>query len=223
MRKELFAFIVAAPVLVGCQVNPFTGEEEVSNTATEGAKGSAIGAAVGAGVGAVASGGDKKAVKWGAGAGAVIGALLGANQGRELDRQEALLREKLQSAGVSVNRRGDNIVLNLAKSLTFAPGETEVDENGQQTLEAIKEVLVEFEGTTIDIFGYTDDRGSETGNRAVSLERARNVAYYLMLSGVSSDRLRFHGRGEAEPIAPNDTAEGRAANRRVELHIAPIA
>jgi len=222
MRKGLVVLAVST-LLAGCQANPYTGEEELSNTTTRGAAGVAVGAAIGAGVGAAASKGDAEVTLLGAAIGGLLGGLIGASQGQELDRQEALLREKLQAAGVSVDRRGDNIVLNLAQGVSFAPGETTIDGKGQQILDAIKEVLVEFDDTTIDVFGYTDNQGNDVQNRSVSLERARNVALYLQGSGVSPDRLRFHGVGDADPIAPNDTPEGRAANRRVELHIAPVA
>lgn len=74
----------------------------------------------------------------------------------------------------------------------------------------------------VRIVGYTDDRGAAEHNRDLSLRRAQAVGKELVGRGVPEDRLRFEGRGGEEPVASNDTPEGRAMNRRVELHLVPV-
>ena len=71
----------------------------------------------------------------------------------------------------------------------------------------------------VRVDGHTDDRGSESKNLRLSAKRARAVVTYLVRKGVPRERLSFEGFGESMPIAPNDTPEGRAQNRRVEFTI----
>ena len=71
----------------------------------------------------------------------------------------------------------------------------------------------------IEIQAYTDSRGSDALNQRISEDRAQSVRTYLVEKGVSADKLTAKGYGEANPVATNDTAEGRAQNRRVELAV----
>jgi OOP family OmpA-OmpF porin len=71
----------------------------------------------------------------------------------------------------------------------------------------------------IDVVGHTDSKGSEEYNQGLSERRAMAVKEFLVASGVSADIIDVSGRGESEPVASNDTEEGRAKNRRVEIHV----
>ena len=74
--------------------------------------------------------------------------------------------------------------------------------------------------TTVTIIGHTDSTGSEAINHPLSLRRAEAVRSYLGDRGVAWQRVNVAGRGEHEPIASNDTEEGKARNRRVEIFVA---
>jgi outer membrane protein OmpA-like peptidoglycan-associated protein len=72
---------------------------------------------------------------------------------------------------------------------------------------------------SIKVIGHTDSKGSDAYNQALSERRASSVAAYLLSQGLEPGKLTSEGRGESEPVADNATEEGRAKNRRVELHI----
>jgi outer membrane protein OmpA-like peptidoglycan-associated protein len=83
-------------------------------------------------------------------------------------------------------------------------------------------VLKEYNKTILEVAGHTDNTGSDQYNQALSERRAQSVAQYLESHGVNAQRVMTVGAGETHPIASNDTAEGRQANRRVELSLEPI-
>jgi outer membrane protein OmpA-like peptidoglycan-associated protein len=72
----------------------------------------------------------------------------------------------------------------------------------------------------VEVIGHTDSRGSDEVNKPLSINRADAVRDYLTARGVASSRISIDGRGESQPVASNDTAEGRAQNRRVEIFLA---
>ena len=202
--------------LAGCEsmqkYNPFTGEKEVSNT-TVGAVGGAAGGAV---IGGIA-GGRKGAV-----IGAGVGALAGGAVGYYMDQQEAKLREQLRGTGVSVTRAGDTIILNMPGNITFASNSADVSAQFYDVLNSVGLVLKEYDQTYVDVIGHTDSRGKEDYNQALSERRASSVARYLESQQVIPQRILIRGMGENEPVASNETAEGRALNRRVEIKLTPV-
>lgn len=86
-------------------------------------------------------------------------------------------------------------------------------------LDELVVLLAERPDVTLEIVGHTDSVGSEVYNLALSERRARAVAAYLEQRGADPARLSAVGRGESEPVAGNDTREGRAANRRIDVHV----
>ena len=88
-------------------------------------------------------------------------------------------------------------------------------------LDSVAAVLKEYKDTHINICGHTDDIGKADYNQTLSKKRARSVASYLAVQGVSSQRFSVEGRGETQPIASNKSKVGRAKNRRVEIEISP--
>jgi outer membrane protein OmpA-like peptidoglycan-associated protein len=198
----------------GCTTtNPYTGEQEVNKTS----KGAGIGALAGLTT-AILVGGDRKKLLAGAG----IGALVGGGVGYYMDRQEDKLRQQLQATGVSVTRNGDNIILNMPGNITFATDSSNISADFYKVLDSVALVIKEFEKTYVDVVGYTDSTGAESYNQKLSEARASSVARYLESQGVLAARIVSSGMGESNPIASNDTAEGRSLNRRVEIVLTPI-
>jgi len=219
LKKAVVLALVGSFALASCTTqNPYTGESQVSDTT--------IGAGAGALVGAlggllVASGRSGPAKRNAALIGAGIGALTGGAIGNYMDRQQNELAEKLRSTGVSVTRAGDSIILNMPGNVTFATNESAINANFYNVLNSVAIVLNKYDQTIIDVYGYTDNTGSLEYNKQLSVKRATSVAQYLVSQGVISQRLIVEGFGPANPIASNDTPEGRAQNRRVEIKIVP--
>ena len=142
--------------------------------------------------------------------------------GYYMDQQEARLREQLSDTGVTVIRVGENIILNMPGSATFTSGSSSVASNFYPVLDSVVIVLDEFSQTYVDVIGHTDSKGSQEYNQRLSEKRARSVADYLEDRAVISQRVVADGMGESAPIASNDTSEGRAKNRRVEIKLRPI-
>ena len=103
--------------------------------------------------------------------------------------------------------------------MSFQKGSYEVAETSRSTLERVATIVDECDGLTITVEGHTDSVGAERANQALSERRAESVAKYLVKLGLPESRVSARGRGEAAPIAPNDTAENRAKNRRIEFHV----
>ena len=215
--KKIAMALVAATFVAGCTTDPFTNEQKLSNTAG--------GALIGAGVGAVAGlaiGGTGVAQRNAALIGAGVGALAGGAIGSYMDQQEAELRAQLQGTGVSVTRNGDYIILNMPSNITFATDQSAVTTQFYPTLNSVALVLQKYNRTLIDVNGHTDSTGGDTYNMQLSQERALSVAQYLNAQGIDSRRFSVVGYGKTRPIASNATPDGRAANRRVEIHLMPL-
>lgn len=219
-RKSSLATIVSIAIVVsGCQSNPFqtenpyTGEQEVNKTT----KGAGIGAVAGLVTGAIAGGGRKKLL-----IGAGVGALTGGLVGNYMDRQDDKLRAQLRGTGVSITRIGDQIVLNMPGNVTFATNSSDISADFYDVLNSVALVLNEFEKTYVDVVGHTDSTGSLEFNQRLSEQRASSVARYLKNQKVLSERIQTRGMGPNLPVAPNDTVEGRALNRRVEIILTPV-
>jgi outer membrane protein OmpA-like peptidoglycan-associated protein len=195
-------------------VNPYTRETQTSKVV----KYAGIGAAAGAVAGLLTKGDKLENALIGAG----VGAIAGGGVGYYMDVQEAKLRQRLEGTGVSVTRMGDNITLNMPSNITFALNSADLNSQFFSALEGVGVVLREYNKTVVEIAGHTDSSGSDEYNRTLSQRRAQAVASYLTSQGVKSERLITVGAGESHPIASNDTEQGRAANRRVELTIVPV-
>ncbi len=209
--------VVVALSVSGCStINPYTGEKQTSKLAS----GAMIGAAAGAVLGAAT--GDKASRKQRALKGAGIGAIAGGGVGVYMDTQEAKLREKLQGTGVSVTRNGDNIILNMPSAITFDVNSSALKSNFFAVLDSVNLVLKEYSSTLVTVAGHTDSSGADDYNMTLSQQRAQTVAQYLNSRGVVTERLASVGYGESQPVAGNDTAEGKARNRRVEITLDPI-
>ncbi|WP_106476788.1 OmpA family protein [Phytohalomonas tamaricis] len=217
IKKQVFlAFpLAAAVVLSGCSTtNPYSGEQQTSSLA----KGAGIGALVGGVAGATKSGNhrlDKTLI------GAAVGAAAGSGIGYYMDAQEAKLRQEMQGTGVSVNRVGDQIQLNMPSAITFASDSSELSSQIYPALNGVINVLKEYDDTMVNIAGYTDSTGTASYNQRLSELRAQSVGNYLARGGVNFNRLIMTGYGASNFVASNDTAQGRAQNRRVTVTLVP--
>lgn len=154
--------------------------------------------------------------------GAGIGAVVGGGVGYYMDTQEAKLRKQLRSTGVSVVRDGDNINLVMPGNITFPTSKSSLKTDFYPVLDSVALVLEEFEKTVIVVSGYTDSVGTDASNQQLSENRAETVADYLKGKGITAVRFDTVGFGERNPVADNNTEEGRALNRRVEITLLPI-
>jgi outer membrane protein OmpA-like peptidoglycan-associated protein len=197
---------------------------------------SVIGGLVGGGLGALESGG------WAAG-GAALGILTGglicyAQDGDEDDDGVFDRRDRCPDtpANTPVEHHGcplpqypasvkpepvqsEVITLSDAGDVLFAFNQSELTPAAQSKLDSLMPKLQSADVVSIKVVGHTDSVGSDTYNQALSERRASSVAAYLLSQGVAPNKLTSEGKGQSQPVADNETEEGRAKNRRVELHV----
>ncbi len=181
-------------------------------------KGAVIGGAGGGVVGAVI-GRAAGNTAMGAIIGAAVGGAAGAIIGRKMDKQAEEMQKVLGNETAEVKREGEGIVILFKEKVLFGFDRSDLNTSAQTNLNKLVEVLQKYPDTNIEIIGHTDSKGSDTYNQSLSERRANAVATYLKGQGVGSTRLTTKGMGESDPVASNDTEEGRAQNRRVEFVI----
>ena len=215
-RITLAAAATALLATTACVTDPNTGERRVSR------------AAIGAGLGVVGGylagdliggKGDRTEKIIGAGIGGIAGGAIGAY----MDKQEQELRRETAGTGVDVIREGDEIALRMPAGITFPINSYQIQPQFQSTLDDVARTLAAYPSTMIDVYGHTDPSGGDGINIPLSQNRAQSVASYLAQRGVNSARIATQGFGSSRPIADNSTEAGRAANRRVEIRIVPVA
>lgn len=141
-----------------------------------------------------------------------------------MDQQIKELKEQTAGSGVDVTEvdNGQAILVNLPDGVTFDVDSATLKPQFRTTLDQIAQNLSTYPDSLIDVYGHTDPTGSDAYNQGLSERRARTVADYLSMRGVSAARVRSQGYGETMPVATNDTDAGRALNRRVEIKIVPV-
>jgi len=151
---------------------------------------------------------------------AVIGDLSGKSAGGAASQyMENQAKELGQVA--QTQRIGDGIIVTLSNKALFDFDSADLRAESHTPLRQIAAVLSKYAKTGLTIAGHTDDIGSIAYNILLSEHRAKAVADYLIDLGVSRQRIRIMGLGFERPLASNTSAEGRARNRRVEIHIVP--
>ena len=153
--------------------------------------------------------------------GAAAGGVVGAIAGGALDRQAKDLRSGLGDDNITVVNTGNELVVSMPQDILFATDSTAVQPGLQRELAAVAQNLRQYPDSTVTVSGHTDNVGTAAYNQDLSQRRADAVAAILMQDGVRANRLIAYGRGESLPVASNLTPEGRALNRRVEIHIRP--
>ena len=174
--------------------------------------GAAGGGAVGAVVGAIA-GSTVTGVIVGAAAGGAAGAIIG----HQMDQKAKEIKGTV--AGAEVKRVGEGVVVTFASGLLFDTDSSSLREESKKNLDNLASSLKDFGDSKILLVGHTDSQGTSDYNLALSRRRADAVASYLESRGVSASRVQTEGRGETDPLASNDTDQGRQENRRVEAAI----
>lgn len=183
-----------------------------SNTAKGGVIGATAGGALGTAIGAATG---KTAL--GAVIGAAVGGTAGILIGKRMDKQAEEMQEDLKNA--RIERVGEGIVVTFDSGILFDFDRAELKPQAKTNISELSQTLQKYEDTDIMIVGHTDSQGDEAYNLKLSERRASSVATYVAAQGVSSSRIQQAGRGEAEPVASNDSGEGRQQNRRVEIAI----
>lgn len=204
-------FLGSAILLTSC--------EAVQNANNQ-QKGTAIGAAAGAVIGGILGNnvGKGKNAPLGAVLGGIVGGAAGNVIGRKMDKQAKEISDTLP--GAEVERVGEGIKVTLKENMVnFGFDSSNLTSSAKTNLDKLAQVLKNNPDTNINIYGYTDSKGSDSYNLSLSERRANAVKSYLVSKGISSSRIFAMGRGENDPVASNDTEAGRAENRRVEFAI----
>lgn len=207
---------LALAVLIG-----ETGCNSMTNTGKGALIGGGGGAALGAGIGALIGGGK------GAGIGSAIGAAVGAGAGtligHKMDKQQKELEAQLANQAKIEQTTDQNglqaIKVTFDGGILFQTGKYNLTQGAQTDLTKFAVNLINNPNTNVQIFGYTDNTGSMEVNTRLSNQRANEVRNYLIKCGVDPNRLTAQGIPMADYVASNDTPEGRALNRRVEIYI----
>jgi len=211
MKKKITLLLLCVIAIAGCKsIDPYTGEEQFSQTSKYALGGILAGAAAGQ-----IAGNDTESTLTGAAA----GALAGAGLGYYFDRQEAALRAELQKTGVSIKRVDNKLQLVMPGNLTFGSSSSDIKSDFYEVLDSVSKVLNEYDNTDIFVSGHTDNTGKNSYNMTLSQNRADSVAKYLKSRGIQSNRVTTEGLGSKYPLSSNSTSKGREKNRRVEIEI----
>jgi outer membrane protein OmpA-like peptidoglycan-associated protein len=170
--------------------------------------GAGAGGAGGAGLGYLIGG------KKGALIGLGVGALAGGSVGLYLDKQ----RKDLEKVA-EVKKTENGLLVQMKNDILFDSGSDALKAEGIVELNKMADVLAKYSDDRVKIEGYTDSVGDAKHNQALSERRAHAVKTVLVSRGVQEKQIEVYGFGETKPVADNGSAEGRAKNRRVELHI----
>ena len=213
--KFTVALLAGTLALTGCVTDPDTGQRGLSRSGG----GALAGAGAGALLGALLGGRNNRAeVLIGSGIGAIAGGAIGGY----MDKQERELRARTANTGIEVERQGDEINLKLPSGISFDFNSAAVKPEFRPVLDQVAQTLASYQSTFVDISGHTDSIGSDAVNQRLSEQRAKAVADYLGYQGVNAARMATRGFGKTYPIASNDTEQGRAENRRVEIKLSPV-
>ncbi len=179
------------------------------------------GAALGAGIGALIGGGKGAGI--GSAIGAAVGSGAGALIGNKMDKQKKQLQQELGEQAKVEETTDQNglkaIKVTFDGGILFPTGKYSLNPQAKADLTRFAASLQQNPDTNVQIYGFTDNTGSFEVNQKLAGERADAVLSYLANSGVSPTRLSAQGIPMADYIASNDTAAGRAQNRRVEIYI----
>ncbi len=195
-----------------CMAVVFTSCGTWTNTGKGTAIGVGGGAAAGAGIGALAGN---------TALGAVIGAAVGGTAGALIGKKKKELEATLPpETTVETINNGEALKVTFDSGILFATNSSTLSDASRSALRKLAVSLNENPDTDIKIVGYTDNTGKVDYNQTLSEKRAKSVYDYMMVDqGVSGRRMEYEGKGVHDPVASNDTPEGRALNRRVEILI----
>lgn len=191
-----------------------------SKTSKGGLIGSGAGLAAGAVIGYLITG-DAQGAAIGAAVGTAVGGGAGAAIGSAMDKKadELAALEDAKVETITDKNGLTAIKVTFNSGLLFAVNKADLSKDAKAELAEFAQQMADLPDTDITIYGHTDNTGSASVNEKLSLKRAKAVADFLQKNGIASDRIVYEGRSFNEPIASNDTPEGQAQNRRVEIFI----
>ncbi|GGD39345.1 OmpA family protein [Muriicola marianensis] len=208
-RTELIVMVLS--LVLGCNT-----VKNANNTQ----KGAVIGATGGAVIGGVIGNNVGKGnTVLGAIIGGVVGGAAGGYIGNRMDRQAERIQEEIPGAEVTRVGEGINVTFSQGAGVYFDTNKSDIKGTSVETLNKLAGIFKEYPKTVILVEGHTDSAGSDEYNMGLSKLRAESVTNYLISQGIDASRFTTKWYGEAQPIADNATAEGKAKNRRVELGI----
>ncbi len=193
----------------------------MSNTAKGGLIGAGSGAALGAIIGQIA-GHSGKSTAIGAAIGTAVGAGAGVIIGKKMDKAaaEAAAIEQAKVEKITDANGLTAVKVTFDGGILFATNSSVLNSTSKAALTKLANVLSEDRTMDIAVYGHTDNTGSLAVNQKLSAERAGSVATYLRNNGVATTQFKYVlGKDFQEPIASNETVEGRAQNRRVEVYM----
>lgn len=212
--NSLAVFIAAACITLSACA---TMDESSQNKAKGTGIGAVGGAAAGAIIGAVTGSNN---VARDAAIGAVVGAAGGYLWSSHMEKQKQEMEKATAGTGVEVSKTADNqLKLEVPGDFSFDTGRADIKPNMRPILDRFAKTLNENKATHIRVVGHTDNTGSDAVNDPLSVNRAASTRNFLGDRGVATSRISIDGRGDHNPIASNDTAEGRARNRRIEIFV----
>jgi chemotaxis protein MotB len=132
------------------------------------------------------------------------------------------LNQQIQSGQVEISELRGKMTVKLKDKVVFSSGSAAVNKQGRDALDAVAKAFQGLQGKTVIVAGYTDNvpvagKGAVKDNWDLSTERAVSVVRYLQSKGVDPKMLGAAGFSEYRPLAPNNTADGRSQNRRIEI------
>lgn len=179
-------------------------------------KGAGIGAGAGAGIGAII--GNKAGnTAVGAVVGGALGGVAGGLIGKKMDQQAAQIENTVP--GAEVIKAGEGIIVKFDSGILFGFDQSDLKPEAKTNIQKLVQSLQDNADTDILVIGHTDNVGRAEYNMGLSDRRAASVKNYAIAQGLSASRIKTEGKGATEPIASNETDEGRAQNRRVEIVI----
>jgi len=127
--------------------------------------------------------------------------------------------EEVKSKDVDVRGNDQYTIYGLGENVLFESGKADIKKSATANLTQVAASINQrYAGGKVKVYGYTDDKGSDEANKALSRQRAEAVMSWLTTYGnISPDRVVMFAEGEERPVAPNDNASGRQQNRRVEV------
>ena len=165
---------------------------------------------------------DGKGAAIGAAIGSAVGAGTGAIIGKKMDEKAAALAKEMENAQVETITDVNGlqaIKVTFESGILFPTNGTTLSAQAKNQLATFSTQMKDLQDTDITIYGHTDNTGSASVNERISLQRAESVASYLQSRGINASRIHSEGKSYNDPVADNDTAEGRAKNRRVEVYV----
>ena len=153
--------------------------------------------------------------------GAIIGAAVGGTAGVLIGNYMDKQAEEMQNdiAGAEIERVGEGIKITFDSGILFATNSSTLEPEAKRNIIKLATILNKYPDTNILVTGHTDSDGTDDYNQALSERRAKAVYDYATMQGVPSSRFSVLGLGENEPVATNDTEDGKHLNRRVEIAV----